>query len=412
MKQTLLVAWQELIVNLRRPGFIIMTLIVPVLGLVGVLVGSLFGGQVGQFLEKQFAPGLKATGYVDLSGLLTAGSGNYAGKYIPYADESSARADLLAKKVDSYFVVPADYLDTGSVVVYSTKGGFSAFTAIEDGDMGRFLVDQLLAGKVDPKVQNRVANPVNPQPVSLNDKGEVSTASPFSWLGDFVLPYLFAILFVVTIFTTSGFLLQGVSEEKEGRIIEILVSSISPTQLLAGKILGLGALGLIQVLFWVGTGVGLVAMAVETFALGGVIKLSLATVALGIVYYVLGYLLYATLMAVAGSLGTTQRESQQIASIFSVAAAIPWMIIGVIFSNPNATIAVVLSYIPLTSPVMMFLRLGFGSVPAWQTAISLVLLVVGIAFSLWAGAKMFRLGLLMYGKRPSLRELARSFKQA
>jgi ABC-2 type transport system permease protein len=133
---------------------------------------------------------------------------------------------------------------------------------------------------------------------------------------------------------------------------------------------------------------------------------------LGLVFFVLGYLLFATLMAVAGSMGTTQRESQQIASIFSLAAAIPWMVIGVIFGNPNSTLAVVLSYIPLTSPVMMFLRLGFGSVPTNQIIISLVLLVLGIAFSLWAGAKVFRAGLLVYGKRPGLRELARAFREA
>jgi ABC-2 type transport system permease protein len=248
--------------------------------------------------------------------------------------------------------------------------------------------------------------------VTLDEQGDISTESPFSWLGDFVLPYIFSILFVITIFTTSGFLLQGVSEEKEGRIIEILLSSISPTQLLAGKILGLGTLGLIQVFFWIAAGAALLGAATAMFALAGVIKLTLSTVALGVVYFVLGYLLFATLMAVAGSMGTTQRESQQIASIFSLAAAVPWMTMGILFANPNSPIAVALSYFPLTSPVMMLLRLGISAVPAHQIAISLVLLLLGIALSLWAGAKIFRMGLLMYGKRPGLKDLARAFKQA
>ena len=116
-------------------------------------------------------------------------------------------------------------------------------------------------------------------------------------------------------------------------------------------------------------------------------------------------------MAVAGSMGTTQRESQQIAGIFSFAAAIPWMTMGIIFTNPNAPLAVVLSYIPLTSPVMMLIRLGFGQVPTGQIVISLVLLVAGIVLSLWAGAKVFRTSLLMYG-RPGLRDLVRAFRQA
>ena len=93
--------------------------------------------------------------------------------------------------------------------------------------------------------------------ITLDETGQVNTESPFSWVGDFVVPYVFSILFVITLFTSSGFLLQGVSEEKEGRIIEILLSSISATQLLAGKILGLGAVGLIQVFVWFGAGVAL-----------------------------------------------------------------------------------------------------------------------------------------------------------
>ena len=130
------------------------------------------------------------------------------------------------------------------------------------------------------------------------------------------------------------------------------------------------------------------------------------------VYFVLGYLLFATLMAVAGSMGTTQRESQQIASIFSLAAAIPFMAMGIVFTNPHSPLAVALSYFPLTSPVMMLLRLGISDVPPSQIAISLALLVAGIALSLWAGAKIFRASLLMYGKRPSLKDLARAFRQA
>ena len=142
------------------------------------------------------------------------------------------------------------------------------------------------------------------------------------------------------------------------------------------------------------------------------IKSSISSLLFSQLYFVLGYLLFATLMAVAGSMGTTQRESQQIASIFSMAAAIPWMTMGIIFANPHSAIAVILSYFPLTSPVMMLLRLGVSEVPAGQIAISIGLLIVGIVLSLWAGAKIFRASLLMYGKRPTLKDLGRALKQA
>jgi ABC-2 type transport system permease protein len=303
-------------------------------------------------------------------------------------------------------------LQSGKVIVYGTGGGFSTFAAADSGEIENYLIAHLLAGKVDATIEQRVLNPMNVQAVTLNESGQVDTESPFSWVGDFVVPYVFAILFVITLFTTSGFLLQGVSEEKEGRVIEILLSSINSTQLLAGKILGLGAVGLIQVIVWFGAGAALLTTAVALFSLTDIINFSPSTVILGLIYYLLGYLLFATLMAVAGSMGTTQRESQQIAGIFSFAAAIPWMAIGVIFSNPNAPLAVLLSYIPLTAPVMMLIRLGFGQVPVGQIAISVALLVAGIALSLWAGAKVFRVGLLMYGKRPGLKDLARAFRQA
>jgi ABC-2 type transport system permease protein len=412
MKQTILVARQELAASIRRPGFIIMTLLIPALGLLMLGVASLFGGQVGDFFETQFVPNIKATGYIDHSGLIASDLSQYGGEFVAYADEATARAALLAEEVDSYFVLPADYLETGKVAVYGIGGGFSTFMAADEGNLRTFLVDQLLVGQVEETIQNRVRRPMIVEPITLNEQGELSDETPFSWLGDFALPYVFSILFVITIYTASGFLLQSVSEEKEGRIIEILLSSISSTQLMAGKILGLGALGLIQISVWIGAGAVLLAAAVAAFALLGAIKITLGTVMLGIVYYILGYLLFATLMAVAGSMGTTQRESQQIAGIFLFFAAIPWMTMGIVFANPDSTIAVVLSYIPLTSPVMMLLRLGISSVPAEQIAISLVILVISIAFSLWAGAKIFRASLLMYGKRPSLKDLARSFRQA
>jgi ABC-2 type transport system permease protein len=412
MRQTLLVAGQELIVNIRRPGFIIMTLLIPVLGLVGLLAASVFGGEVGTFFESQFAPTSKVTGYVDHSGILGAYLPQYADAFVAYPDEGAAREALLAEEIDSYIVLPADYLETGRVMVYGVGGGFSTFAAADSGALQGFLLDNLLAGRLDETIRARAVDPANIEAVTLDETGEVSTESPFSWLGDFVVPYVFSILFVITLCTTSGFLLQGVSEEKEGRIIEILLSSISSTQLLAGKILGLGAVGLIQVAVWFGAGVALLSAAATLFTLTGVIKLSVGTITLALVYYVLGYLLFATLLAVAGSMGTTQRESQQIAGIFTFAAAIPWMVIGFIFTNPNAPISVVLSYIPLTAPVMMLIRLGFGQVPAGQTAISLALLTASIMVSLWAGAKIFRTSLLMYGKRPSPKDLVRAFKQA
>jgi ABC-2 type transport system permease protein len=274
-----------------------------------------------------------------------------------------------------------------------------------------FLVDHLLAGQVDVELRARVRAPLNLQPVSLAPQGEGSE-DVASFVANIAIPYAFSLLLVIAIFTSSGFLLQGVSEEKESRVIEILLSSLTPIELLAGKILGLGALGLAQILFWLGCGWALIGIAVTGLALFGAINLDLTTIVLAVVYFLLGYLLFATLMASAGSLGTSAREGQQIAGIFSALTAIPFMVSGFIWTNPNSVLIQILSYVPFTSPVMMLQRLGMTEVPLYQIAVSLILLVLGIGGALWAGAKVFRMGLLMYGKRPSASEIWRALRQA
>jgi ABC-2 type transport system permease protein len=120
---------------------------------------------------------------------------------------------------------------------------------------------------------------------------------------------------------------------------------------------------------------------------------------------VLGYALYAILMASVGALGTTMRESQQLAGIFSMFAAVPYMLSGFLFANPNVLLARVLSYFPLTAPTMMMLRLPLAEVPWVDVVGSIVILLASIPAALWAGSKLFQVGLLIYGKRPTLREI-------
>jgi ABC-2 type transport system permease protein len=119
----------------------------------------------------------------------------------------------------------------------------------------------------------------------------------------------------------------------------------------------------------------------------------------------LGYTLYAILMASVGALGTTMRESQQLAGIFSMFAAIPYMLSGFLFANSNTLLARVLSYFPLTAPTMMMLRLPFAEVPWVDVVGSIVILLASIPAALWIGSKLFQVGLLIYGKRPTLREI-------
>ena len=255
-----------------------------------------------------------------------------------------------------------------------------------------------------------MADPFQPVEVSLDgeDTGGGFVGSFFS--------YILSLLLVVTIFISAGYLLQGVSKEKTGRIVEIIISSITPRQLLVGKIIGFGALGLTQVLIWFGSFfvLGIVATAVFGLSAGSPFASLLGrpeVFVLAVVYYVLGFLLYAVIIGSVGSLGTSMQESQQLSGVFSIIAAVPIFFAGIVLSNPNATLAKFFSYIPFTSPTMMLLRIPQGGVPVLDIAISIAGLVITVLVVLWAGNRIFRLGLLMYDQRPSLKRVLKTLRQ-
>jgi ABC-2 type transport system permease protein len=223
---------------------------------------------------------------------------------------------------------------------------------------------------------------------------------------------MFGILLIITVFSSSGYLLRGVAEEKTSRVIEIILSSVSAQQLLAGKVMGLGALGLTQVTVW--------ALSVTALSAGSgaVLGVNIPLVSrpevfvLALIYFLLGFLLYAVLMGSVGALGTTMQESQQLGGIFSLMAAVPLFFGGLLFSNPDMGLARILSWFPLTAPTTMMIRLPLTEVPLLEIIGSLVVLLMTIPAVLWAGSKVFRMGLLMYGKRPTLGQVLRTLREA
>jgi ABC-2 type transport system permease protein len=390
-----------------------MTAIIPLLGLIALLVAAFFGGQATEFFKDQFGMEPRHVGVVDDSGTyFTPILDDYRDQYHLYADEASGRTALLADEITTLLVVREDYLSTGRVTVINKGSGFGA-AVIEDSTTARaFFVDHLLRGEVDPVVRERAAHPFSIESVTIDASGATQGGGSLNMIATFVIPYFAGFLLIMTIFVSSGYLLQGVSEEKETRVIEVVLSSVTARELLTGKVIGLGALGLTQILVWLLSAWGLSSGATALLAVGIPLMDRPEVLILAVVYYLLGYTLYAVLMAASGSLGTTMRESQQIAGIFSMAAAVPYMVSSFLFSNPNATLARVLSFFPLTGATMMMLRLPMAEVPAVDIAISIVTLAASIPLVLWAGAKVFRLGLLMYGKRASLPQVIRSLREA
>ncbi|RLC82624.1 MAG: hypothetical protein DRJ03_18720 [Chloroflexi bacterium] len=398
----------EYLTNVRRIGFIIMTASVPVLGVAVLLFGTFFSGQarqLGAYLEQQFEVGDKAIGVVDGSGYFSPILPEYREDFVPFESEAEAEAALQAEEVSKVLLIGDDYLETGRVVVLSTGSGFDAAVISDSATVRAFFVDHLLTGQVDPALQARATTPAKVESRVISSGGETQSEGPWGFAFTFIIPYFLAIFLVMTIFTSSGYLLQSVAEEKESRVIEIVVSSVRPVELMAGKVIGLGALGLTQVLVWVGSAMGFSGGAAALLTVAGAVSIPTRVLVLGVVYYLLGYTLYAILMAGVGALGATMRESQQLAGIFSFFAAVPYMISSFLFTNPNMTIARVLSFFPLTAPTMMMMRVPLAEVPVIDVVGSIVVLLISIPAALWVGAKLFRVGLLIYGKRPTLREI-------
>ena len=320
-------------------------------------------------------------------------------KFTQYSDVAKAKQDLGSGTLSGYLIIPEDYIKTGIVESYVMGKG----TDIPHKELSELMVNNLLKDKVDEETLQRVKDPITFKRFSIETTGEVSEKGLSDLLEDFALPYLIGILLLISIFTSSGYLLQSVAEEKESRIIEILLSSVTPMEMLTGKIVGLGSVGLLQIAIWLSVGfAGLIyvfALSINPFLL----ILSLA-------YFVLGFLLFASMMGAVGAISGSMRESQQLIPIFTFPAIAPMLFMQVLITEPDGMLSMFFSMFPLTSPVAMLIRMGVSDVPAYQIAVSLIILIVSVYFVIIASARLFRVGLLMYGKRPAIGEIVRYMK--
>ncbi|NLF33096.1 MAG: ABC transporter permease [Planctomycetes bacterium] len=225
---------------------------------------------------------------------------------------------------------------------------------------------------------------------------------PRSGLMTMMVPFAFLMLMYMGVVSTGQIMVTSVVEEKTSRIMEVLLSAVTPLQLMAGKILGLGAVGLLLIGSWIAAGWG--ASAWRGIDLG----LSATLVACFAVYYLLGYLLYAAILAGLGSVCSTLREAQSLVMPVVMIMVIPIMGWFNLSQDPNGVLARVFSYVPVTTSMLMMLRLtAGGGLWAGEIVLSMLALVGWNVAALWASARLFRVGVLMYGKRPSPREILR-----
>lgn len=335
-------------------------------------------------------------GYVDTGGLLhDLPVFMQESDLVRYPDEEAALAALEAGEIDTYFVISPDYVESGEIT--SVSESFS-INSIDSPD----LIESALAYNLlsaDMGRFERYQAPVNIQEISLATEPVRDEDNALT----FFLPYGVTILFYIMIMGSATLLLNSVSKEKENRVIEMLMVSVTPRQLLTGKMLGLGLIGLFQVVVWGGTAFVLLRLSGNTFSLPPEFQLPTEILLWGLVYFVLGFMFYACLMAGLGALVPNIREASQASFVIVLPMMVPLFLISILIEDPNGTLAVVLSLVPMTSPVTMMLRLAAVTVPTWQLIASVLILVGAVFLAIRAAAGMFRAQTLLSGQEFKLK---------
>lgn len=345
---------------------------------------------------------LKPIGYIDQSGLLPGPDTSVDGErlaswveLIPYATEETAQAALDSDQIQAFFVLGEDYLETrqAKLIALDEPSG------IATGQFAQFVRTQLLEDFPPETVQRLMSG--NQLVVRSIDGSRQFVRG--EWLG-FLLPFLVAFIFLISVFATSGYLLQAVVEEKENRTMELLVTTISPNKLMAGKVMGIIAVGWTQLLVWFGLVVLLVLFGSIFVNLPDWISVSVGYLGLAIVLFVPAFIMLSALMVAVGATLADVQEAQQVTSLFTLPLFIPFWFAMTLINDPYGNLAVVLSLIPFTAPITLAIRSGFVVIPAWQIGFSLGILITFAAMAVWFAGRAFRLGMLRYGQRVDWRE--------
>jgi len=400
MNKTLLILRHEFRHTVTRRGFIVMTLIVPLIAL--LLIG------VVQLVSGIARPTVAVTtiGYVDELGGFQQYTNQGNITLVRFDTPDDATEALIKGEIKEYFVIPSDYISTGVINRYTLEKQLAASPAITTA-INNFLLGNLLAGKVPEATIARIEAPLNLVTTRLTETGAVAPEQ--GGYENFAIPAVFGFLLALAIIFTSMYLLQGLGQEKENRLIEILLSSVSARQLLMGKVLGIGAAGLAQVAVWIVSGPFLLNLA--SSSIGGfisTIRLPPNFIFLAVVYFILGYLLFAVISISIGAVSSSSQEGQQLMGIFTIPLLIPLWFMSLIMLFPDNPIWVFFTIFPLSAPVVVIIRLGVSGIPAWQLVASIAVLVLSIIGILLLTIRVFRTYLLMYGKRPSFGEVMRS----
>jgi ABC-2 type transport system permease protein len=406
MNKTLLVLRNEMATVLRSKSFLFAAFGLPLIGVLIYLGVSILKEDAAEVpavsTDASESHEYQVEGYVDEGGLIEALHPDVPeGFLVPYPDETAALQALNSGEISAYYIVPADYLESGDLVYINPSYRFGS-EANQSWMMRQTIFANLLGN--DAERLARASQPMNVQVNALAPESLNNLDDPLA----FFLPYGSMMILYIVLMMSASLLLNSVGNEKKNQVIEILLSSVTPRQMLTGKILGLGLLGLLQTAIWVGTAYTLLRVSGRTFNLPPGLHLPVSIVVWEIVFFLLGYAVYASLMAGLGALVPNLREASQAVIVVIWPLLLPMFFIVSLIERTHDALATAFSLFPLTAPVAMVARLAVGGVPWWQPWLAAVLVLITAVLIVRSVAGLFHAQTLLSGQPFSVRDFYRA----
>ncbi len=408
LRDTAVIARRELAERVKSKWFVVMTLLGPLFMVALVVIPSVIAvrGATGARVEI-----IDHTGKIGdtVAGALTLAQ--WKVKVVPPTTPEQVELDRIRDdEINGFLVIPKDALE-GGLILYR---GDNASSQTTEGMLKLVITPVVqrerakMLALTDAQADGMLAS-VNVD--ALHSTGE---AEGTSGMGSFFIAYILAFILYMVITIYGVAVMRSVVQEKTSRVMEFLVAVVKPRALMAGKILGVGGAALIQLVVWLGLGALALAYRVELLGLFGIAAgganlppLALTEITIVVVYFVLGFFFYSAMYAAVGAMVSSEQDTQQVQMPVTMLLVIGVMCLQVISNDPRGSTSVFMTMTPLWSPLLMPMRFVLGGATATDVAISLAILVVSTFVIVRAAAKIYRVGVLLYGKRPSVRELVR-----
>lgn len=415
----------EFLTRVKSKGFIISTILGPIFLIAIMVIPGIVAALSMDDTSKKIAI-VDETGYF-LEKIINSDKSVFFASSEPI---EQLKQQILDGKLDAFLVIPPNIESENKVSVYTAGGGGIGLVEKIESTVTEIIREKRLTDAgVDKSVIELVEKQIKINTIKVTKEGVQKDYTEFYSIFGYILGFMIYIL----MFSYGALVMRGVINEKANRIIEILNSSASAIEIMMGKIFGIAAVGLLQVLVWI-----IMVMGVSVFA-GSIIPMfmnqpeivgmnnvpqtpqtlpfEIPPIPIGtwiafLFFFLAGYFLYSSLFAAVGSAVNEEEDAAQLQTPITMPLIIPILFMPAIMGNPDSPLAVALSLIPFFSPILMTARIAATTVPFWQIALSVVLTLTTLYFSIWIASKVYRIGILMYGKKPQFKDLLKWIKIA